>query len=188
MDFRIVDLRGQGAETQRAAAELLVAAFAHTAPAAWPTLADGLAEVQDLLAAEENLLRAALAADGRLLGWVGAQPAYDHAWELHPLAVHPDRQRRGIGAALVADLEAQLRARGALTVYLGTDDAAGQTSLAGRDLYPDVLAQAAAIQNVNGHAFEFYQKLGYSVVGVIPDANGFGKPDILMAKRLQGAG
>jgi predicted acetyltransferase len=35
------------------------------------------------------------------------------------------------------------------------------------------------------HPFEFYQKLAYVVVGIVPDANGPGKPDILMAKRLQ---
>jgi aminoglycoside 6'-N-acetyltransferase I len=34
------------------------------------------------------------------------------------------------------------------------------------------------------HPYEFYQKLGYVIVGVIPDANGPGKPDILMAKSL----
>jgi aminoglycoside 6'-N-acetyltransferase I len=32
-----------------------------------------------------------------------------------------------------------------------------------------------------------YGKVGYYVVGVVPDANGFGKPDILMAKRLDRA-
>jgi aminoglycoside 6'-N-acetyltransferase I len=32
---------------------------------------------------------------------------------------------------------------------------------------------------------EHNQKLGFSVVGVVPDANGLGKPDILMAKRVQ---
>ena len=32
--------------------------------------------------------------------------------------------------------------------------------------------------------YEFYQKIGFSFVGVIPDANGFGKPDIIMAKRV----
>jgi hypothetical protein len=26
--------------------------------------------------------------------------------------------------------------------------------------------------------------MGYTIVGVIPDANGLGKPDILMAKRI----
>ncbi len=33
-------------------------------------------------------------------------------------------------------------------------------------------------------SLEFYQKVGYTVVGVVPDANGLGKPDILMAKRI----
>lgn len=28
------------------------------------------------------------------------------------------------------------------------------------------------------------QKLGFTTVGVVPDANGLGKPDILMAKRV----
>jgi len=32
--------------------------------------------------------------------------------------------------------------------------------------------------------FEFYQKCGFVIVGVVPDANGLGKPDILMAKRV----
>jgi aminoglycoside 6'-N-acetyltransferase I len=60
----------------------------------------------------------------------------------------------------------------------------GLTSLGGRDLYPNVLEHAANIQNLAGHPYEFYQKVGYVVVGVIPDANGPGKPDIYMAKRL----
>jgi len=27
--------------------------------------------------------------------------------------------------------------------------------------------------------------MGFVIVGVLPDANGFGKPDIFMAKRVQ---
>jgi aminoglycoside 6'-N-acetyltransferase I len=67
---------------------------------------------------------------------------------------------------------------------LGTDDESDMTSLAGKDLYPNVLAHLADIKNLKGHPFEFYEKVGFVLVGVIPDANGPGKPDILMAKRL----
>jgi aminoglycoside 6'-N-acetyltransferase I len=37
---------------------------------------------------------------------------------------------------------------------------------------------------LRGHPYEFYQKMGFAIVGVMPDANGIGKPDIYMAKRL----
>ncbi len=40
------------------------------------------------------------------------------------------------------------------------------------------------IRNINRHPYEFYQKVGYQIVGVIPNANGLGKPDIIMAKSL----
>jgi aminoglycoside 6'-N-acetyltransferase I len=46
------------------------------------------------------------------------------------------------------------------------------------------LQHAKNIANLRDHSYEFYQKLGFVIVGVIPDANGFGKPDILMAKRV----
>jgi aminoglycoside 6'-N-acetyltransferase I len=100
--------------------------------------------------------------------------------------VSPDWRKRGIGRALVADIEQQVRLQGAVTVYLGTDDEDNRTSLGGIDLYPNVLAQLSQIKDVGGHPFAFYQKLGYVVVGIIPDANGPGKPDILMAKRIRG--
>ena len=69
-------------------------------------------------------------------------------------------------------------------VYLGTDDKRGQTSIADIDLFPDALRLAANIRNLRGHPYEFYQKQGYTIVGVLPDANGFGRPDIFMAKRI----
>jgi aminoglycoside 6'-N-acetyltransferase I len=33
--------------------------------------------------------------------------------------------------------------------------------------------------------YTFYHRLGYTIVGVLPDINGFGKHDILMAQRIQ---
>ena len=120
-----------------------------------------------------------------VLGLIGGRPQYEgHVWELHPLAVHPEHQQRGIGRALVADLEERVRERGALTLWLGTDDEGGQTTLSTVDLYPDPLEHLARIRNLRGHPYEFYQKVGFVIVGVVPDANGWGKPDILMAKRV----
>ncbi|MFN2459289.1 MAG: hypothetical protein ABR591_01150 [Candidatus Velthaea sp.] len=58
------------------------------------------------------------------------------------------------------------------------------TSLGGVDLYPNVLEHLAALEDRKSHPFGFYRRLGYAVVGVVPDAEGFGKPDILMAKRV----
>jgi len=84
----------------------------------------------------------------------------------------------------VADLEAQVRQRGGLTLMLGTDDEDGMTTLAGVDLYDDPCRHITTIRNLRGHPYEFYQKVGFTIVGVIPDANGPGKPDILMAKRV----
>ncbi len=77
-----------------------------------------------------------------------------------------------------------MRERGALTLWLGTDDEDDQTTLSGVDLYPDIGAHIAAIKNLKRHPYEFYQKLGFVIVGVMPDANGPGKPDIYMAKRV----
>jgi len=167
----------------RQAAELLVCCFSHI-PSGWHTLEEGLAEVRESLG-PDRVSRVALDENGDVVGWIGAIPSYGgHVWELHPLVVRPDRQRQGIGQALVADLESLARERGVDTIYVGTDDEDGRTNLYGMDLYPDVLSWTARIEDVGGHPFAFYRKCGFVVVGLIPDANGFGKPDILMAKRV----
>ena len=91
----------------------------------------------------------------------------------------------------MAALEARVAALGGLTVRLGTDDeplvetGRGRTSLFGIDIYRgEPLKHLSAIRNLGGHPFEFYLACGYAIVGVIPDANGLGAPDILMAKRV----
>jgi aminoglycoside 6'-N-acetyltransferase I len=166
------------------AAEILTLAFREHWPDSWTTLDEALQEVHEMLA-PDRICRAACDADGNVLGWIGGIPEYDgNVWELHPLAVHPAHQRRGLGRALVADFEAQVRSRGGLTIMLGSDDVDAMTTLAGVDLYDNLWQRLANIRNLKGHPYEFYQKLGYTLIGVMPDANGRGKPDIYMGKRV----
>ncbi len=183
--MRIVAPHPDDEETIRQIGALLVEGFAEHWPNAWPTLHVALAEVRESFG-PDRVSRVALADDGTVVGWVGGIGTYDgNVWELHPLVVGPAHRRQGIGRALLADLESQVAARGGHTLWLGADDEAGQTSLAGLDLYPDPLAHLARIRNLGGHPYEFYQRLGFTIVGVMPDANGPGKPDIFLAKRVQ---
>ena len=51
-------------------------------------------------------------------------------------------------------------------------------------MFQDTFEKIKNIQNLKGHPYTFYQKVGYQIVGVIPNANGIGKPDIWLAKSL----
>lgn len=183
--MQIIDLHPDNQEAIRQAANLLVEGFKEHWPNAWPNMEAALAEVRESLQSH-RISRIAVDDDEVVLGWIGAICEYDgHAWELHPLVVHLDHQGKGIGRALVTDLEGLVRERGGITLYLGTDDEDNMTTLSGTDLYPDVTKHMANVRNLHRHPYEFYQKLGFVIVGVIPDANGLGKPDIIMAKRLE---
>ncbi len=183
--MKIIDLHADNKVAIQQIAELLVEAFKENWPEAWPDMDSALSEVGESFE-PDRLSRVALADDGTVLGWVGGIRQYDgHVWELHPLVVRPNRHRQGIGRALVIDLEAQVRQRGGLTLILGTDDENNMTSLAGVNLYPNIFEHVSHIKNLRRHPYEFYQKLGFVITGVVPDANGPGKPDILMAKSVQ---
>ena len=182
--MRTTDLCPDDEASIQQAARLLVAGFAVHWPDAWPDLDAALVAVQESFG-DDRISRIAVDERGMILGWIGGIRQYDgHVWEVHPLVVRRDCQRQGIGRALVADLEDRVRERGGLTLFVGTDDEDHMTSLAGVDLYPDVLEHLARIRNRRGHPYEFYQQLGFVLVGVMPDANGPGKPDIYLAKRI----
>src|SRR5579883_857271 len=184
INLRFVDLQATEEGLVKAAAELLVVGFREHYPAAWPTLEAALSEVRESLE-PGRVSRIALDDRDEVVGWIGAIPMYDgHVWEIRPLVVHPSRQRQGIGRALVRDLEWLAQESGVLTLWLGTDDEDNQTTLSGVDLYPNVWEHVQAVRNRGNHPYEFYQKLGFVIVGVVPDANGWGRPDILMAKRV----
>lgn len=180
-DIRIIDLCPDDEKAIRQAAALLVENFQE----AWPDMDAALKEVRESFGAD-RISRVAADESGTVLGWIGGIRHYNgNVWELHPLVVRPDFRGKGIGRALVVDLEDRVRERGGLTIWVGTDDESNMTTLSGRDLYPNVLEHLAKIKNLRGHPYEFYQKLGFVIVGVMPDANGLGKPDIFMAKRVR---
>ena len=184
MNPRITDLQPDDLDQREQVAELLVIGFAEHWPSAWPDLRAASEEVEESFE-EGRISRVALDQTGRVAGWIGGISSYGgRTWELHPLVVHPDTQRKGIGTALVGDFEQTVRQAGGTTIWLGTDDESEMTSIGGVNLYPNVLEGLSGIRNLQGHPFEFYLRMGFSLVGVIPDANGPGKPDILMAKRV----
>lgn len=180
--MQVTDLAGQSAPLLEQAASLLVEEFVE--PRGWPTLALAREEVASVL--QNGFARAMVDAEV-LIGWIGGLPEYGgRVWELHPIVVRREWRRRGVGRALVEQFEAEASRRGALTVTLGTDDDSGMTSLADADLYRNLPRHLAELRDLGrGHPFLFYRKLGYVVTGVMPDANGRGRPDIYMSKMVQ---
>lgn len=182
--MKIIDLTPDRNDLVEQIARMLVDSFREHWPEAWPDIDSARLEVRQSFA-EDRISRVAVDETGNVLGWIGGIKQYDgNVWELHPLVVGGDTRGKGVGRALVQDLEEQVRQRGGLTIWLGTDDEDDQTSLSGANLYPNVWEHLTKIRNLRNHPFEFYQKLGFVIVGVMPDANGRGKPDIYMAKRV----
>lgn len=183
-DMKIIDLFPENKKAIEQIAVMLVEAFKEHWADAWRNVEAARKEVEESFA-EDRISRVAIDEDETVLGWIGGISMYNgHVWELHPLVVNPKMQRHGIGRELVKDLEEKVKQRGGLTLFLGTDDEDEMTSLSGVDLYENTFEKISNIKNLKQHPFEFYQKLGFKIVGVMPDANGLGKPDIYMAKRI----
>jgi aminoglycoside 6'-N-acetyltransferase I len=185
VELRIVDLTPDATDLIDQAAVLLHEAF-YRRSESWQDLESAHDEVIESLD-PERISRVALNADDDVVGWIGCFPTYrGRVWEVHPLVVARAHRRQGIGTALVRDLEHIVAARGGLTLWLGSDDENGETSLSGVDLYADVPAVMRGFQTLRGdHPGEFYLSLGFRIVGVLPDANGRGKPDIFFAKEIR---
>lgn len=180
--MEIVDLADQAEPIREQAAVLLVEDFLE--PRGWPTLELARQEVASVL--RDGFARAMVEGEA-LVGWIGGLPQYGgRVVELHPIVVRREHRRRGIGRALVAAFEAEAARRGALTVTLGTDDDSGMTSLSDVDLFVDLPRHVAGVRDLGrGHPFLFYRELGFVVTGVMPNANGPGRPDIYMSKPVR---
>jgi len=184
MPFPIIDLTADAKDLIDQTAQLLLDAFRNRTED-WQDVESARQEVLASLA-PDRISRVFLGGSGQVLGWIGGAPMYGgRVWEIHPLVVAESHRRQGIGRALVRDIEGLVEAKGALTLWLASDDENGETSLSGMDLYSDVAGAIRDLRKLSGqHPYEFYLRLGFRVTGVMPDANGRGKPDIFFAKRV----
>ena len=164
-------------------AEILFDGFSDTGTAAWSTMEECNKEVEDSLVGEK-ISRIAVDENENVLAWTIGDDVYDVTWELELLVVRRDSKAKGIGRKMIVDFEQQVLKRNGTTVFLGSDDENNRTSLGGIELYPNPLEHLANIKNLDNHPYEFYQKCGYTITGVIPHANGFGKPDIWLTKQI----
>jgi aminoglycoside 6'-N-acetyltransferase I len=162
--------------------ELLVPSFRDLAPTWVPTLDAARARVIEAL--QPGMFSRVLLVGDSVVGWVGARHNYGSVWELHPLVVDEVMRGRGYGRALVEDIEGMVGGEGALTLLVGTSDEVSRTTLADQDLFHDPLGALRELRTMGTHPLGFWQKIGYTVIGVVPDAEGPGKPTILLAKRV----
>ena len=161
LEVKIITLSPDDERTIEQVAALLIEGFKAHAPNAWPNMAAALEEVQESFG-KDRISRIALDQSGEIVGWIGGLSHYDgNVWEIHPLVVKPSRQGGGIGRRLVRDFEDLVRKRGGLTIWVATDDEDNMTTLAGVDLYPNILDHLAQIRNLRRHPYEFYKKLGF---------------------------
>jgi len=183
--IHIIDLHPDNAKAIKETASLLFRGFREHNPNGWPNIEAAVKEVKESLQ-EGHISRIAVNNNGNVVGWIGGIGKYQgHVWELHPLVVDLDHQHQGIGRALVEDFEKIVKEQKGTTIWFRADDEDNMTSISGIDLYPDVLGHLLKIKNLKGHPYEFYQKMGFVIIGALPDADGPGKPDIFMAKRIR---
>jgi aminoglycoside 6'-N-acetyltransferase I len=148
------------------------------------TPGDALEEISRIQT-DESIFIVRLVED-ELIGMIGARPTHGSTgYELFPHVVDPTEQNQGLGTVLLYMLEKELAKRGATVLFLATEDEFGDTTLYDTDLFAEPFEPMRTMKAVNWHPFVFYRRRGFQVCGVIPDAFGVGKPDILMAKKIQ---
>jgi aminoglycoside 6'-N-acetyltransferase I len=178
--MKIIQLSAENTNHIHQCGMLLIDNFQHS----WNNIEGAVQAVLSTI--DENKISIILVDENdEVLGWICGVEQYNaNVWEIQPIIVNKEQQGKGIGKLLTEEFEKLVALRNGVTIILGVEDMDNGTSLGGIDIYPDILNKMENIKNLKHHPYEFYIKMGYKIVGVVPDSNGFGKPDILMAKRV----
>ena len=182
MALRIIDLVESDTTHIDEVVEFVYRCFEKYAPDWFPHIAACHEEIQASFDADRRS-RVLLDNQDRAIGWIGAI-ADDNLWEIHPIAVSPIAQRNGYGKMLVEDVVTLARKAGAVSVWAGTSDETNSTSFSKLDLYNDPTVAFQNIEAPSDHPVRFWLTTGFSLVGVMPDEEGFGKPGIHFARRI----
>jgi aminoglycoside 6'-N-acetyltransferase I len=184
MDEYSICCINESTETMDRASEILLEAFLEAKM--WPNINEKEAsDAVKELTTEENIC-IGIKVDNQLIGWVGLMPRYEKTWELHPMAILPKFQKKGYGKYLLNELEKFARERGIIGIIVGSDDETNKTSLSETEINGEnIFKELENIKNYKNHPYEFYKKCGFIIVGIIPNANGPKKPDILMWKDIR---
>jgi len=150
----------------------------------WKTIEDAYDEIEELIQSDGYFY--ALIDNEKIIGWGGILPSYQgNVYEIHPMVIKNSYQNKGYGGLLLKHLEDKARSLGGLTIYAASDDEFEdrKSSLRGIDGYKDIYDKMKTFDPKN-HPARFYIKYGYQLIGLMPDANGIGKHDLILGKRL----
>ncbi len=126
-----------------------------------------------------------------LAGWVCLRPEYEKikneaTWELHPFVISPKFKRKGYGKMLMEEVEKAAQENNIIGIILSSGDEANKTSLSDKEITGEnIIEEIKNIKNYKNHPYEFYQKCGYSIIGIIPNAYGIRKTDIWLWKDIR---
>jgi len=178
---KIVDIEYESDELISHLAAITRAAFKETSPN-WLTTEERAAE-QVLASVNPNRLGRVCFSNENPVGWI-AVIQRRHVWEIHPIAVSPAHQGNGVGRMLVEDIALSAKEANISTLFAATSDETGSTNLYGEILYSDPASAIMQLESKGRSPYKFWESVGFTVVGILPDEEGQGKPGIHLARKL----
>jgi len=176
-------------EIREQAVKILLESF--HADEMWPDLDEKKARETVNDSVDDKNICIGLKVENELAGWVCLSPMYgkiknEETWYLHPLAISTKFKGRGYGKILMLEIEKLAQEKNIIGILLGSGDEANKTSLSDKDIIGEnVPDEIKNIKNYKNHPYEFYQKCGYSIVGIVPNGYGLRRTDIWLWKDIR---